>query len=189
MMTKETMKIDELLIPQLKKRHDLSDSEWAIWEHRTWNIHRAVLVWSPAQTPTDYSEVSEAIRNKIQQTQKVSWWRGMGFGFIGIFPSLPKGIEACVDDIDVRENAKGTWQWSVICLGSEKAAVGAHMWMQGYLTPTYQTILSQFEADGYKVASFKKEKDKLTEFLTYALQLPEFQNESSTQPSAQTMTG
>lgn len=113
----------------------------------------------------------------------------MGFGFVGVFPSLPKGMEACVDDIDVRENAKGTWQWSVICLRNEKVAVGAHMWMQGYLTPVYQHILSHLETDGYKVESFKKEKDKLMKFLTYALHLPEFQNKSNTQPSAQTMTG
>jgi len=76
-------------------------------------------------------------------------------------------------------NSIGTWQWSVLVLEKDKTAIGAHMWLQGYLTMTYQQLIQGYETEGFKVATFKKEKDKLMQFLTYALPLPEFQNEST----------
>ncbi len=168
------MSVDDILKLKLKKRSDVSDREWTVWEHKTLNMHRVVLVWQPEQSPSQYSKIPEIVRAKVEALFKVSWWRGMGFGLVAILPSAPNGVKVCVDDIDTRENSKGTWQWSVLHFQEHGAVIGAHMWMQGYLSSTYQQLIQSYESDGNKVATFKKEKDKLMKFLTSAVLLPEY---------------
>jgi hypothetical protein len=168
------MSVENILKSKLKKRSDVSNREWTVWEHKTLNMHRVVLVWQPEQTPSQYSEISGIVRAKVEALFKVPWWRGMGFGLVAILPAVPGRVELCVDDIDTRNNSKGTWQWSVLFLQQHSAVIGAHMWMQGYLSSTYQQIIQSCEADGNKVATFKKEKDKLMKFLTSTVRLPEY---------------
>lgn len=171
------MSVDDILTTKLKKRSDVSNHEWTIWEHKTLNMHRVVLVWQPEHLPAQYSDIPGIIRGKVEALFKVSWWRGMGFGLVAILPSVPNGIEACVEDIDTRENSKGTWQWSVLFFQKQDAVIGAHMWMQGYLSSTYQQLIQFYESNGNRVATFKKEKDKLMKFLTSisTIHLPEYE--------------
>jgi len=163
------MQIDDILKLKLKKRPDVSDHEWTAWEYKTFNMHRVVLVWQPEKAPTQYAKIPEIVRARVASCFKSSWWRGLGFGLIAVLPSAPDGVEACVDDIDTRENPKGTWQWSVWQLREHGAVIGAHMWLQGYLSSTYQQLVQGYESDGNKVATFKKDKDLLMKFLTSLL--------------------
>ena len=164
------MQLDAILEKRLTKRHELSDPEWSVWEHKTFNMHRCVLVWEPSSIPLRYSMFSEIVRAKIASLFKVSWWRGMGFGLIAIMSAEPEGIESCVDDIDTRDNPQGTWQWSIVHLTQRRTVIGAHMWAHGYLTPTFQQVIQAYESDGNTTATFKKEKDKLLKFLTFAME-------------------
>lgn len=59
------MSMNSILEQKLKQRSDVSDHEWSIWEHKTLNTHRAVLVWEPEQAPPHYSKISETIREKV----------------------------------------------------------------------------------------------------------------------------
>jgi hypothetical protein len=179
----EAVSIDQILKVKLKPRIDLSGSGWTIWEHKTLNMHRAVLVWEPEPAPRQYAEIPGIVRAKVEACLKSSWWRGLGFGLVAILPSAPEGVEACVDDIDTRQNAKGTWQWSVLSLREQGAVIGAHMWMQGYLSSTYEQLIRSYESEGHKVATFKKEKDKLMQFLSSFARLPEYEDpRSNTEP-------
>jgi len=168
------MSADEILKQKLKAQPDLSDAEWTVWEHKTLNMHRVVLVWQPQQIPPHYAEIPGIVRAKVGALFKVSWWRGMGFGLLAVLPSVPAGVESCVDDIDTRQNSKGTWQWSILYLSNRHAVIGAHMWMRGYLSGTYHQLIQSYESAGNKVATFKKEKDKLMKFLSSAARLPEY---------------
>jgi hypothetical protein len=67
--------------------------------------------------------------------------------------------------VDVRENEKGTWQWTLLACPAMKVAVGIHTWTSGYLSPVYQSLANHFKSEGYNVGNFKKEKDKLMAFL------------------------
>jgi len=78
------------------------------------NMHRAVLEWTPGGMPRSYAEITAGIRSEVARRFNVSWWRGMGFGVVIYLDSPPEGIAACIDDIDGRENSRGTWQWSII---------------------------------------------------------------------------
>jgi hypothetical protein len=167
------MQIADILSQRLNRIQASSDAEWQVWEHKTFNIHRAVLEWTPGGTGRTYAEMSPAIRAEVARRLKVSWWRGMGFGIVVHLAAVPQGLEACLDDIDGRANSRGTWQWSVFVLERNRAAIGAHMWMSGYLSVVYNALLQVCELEGYQIASCKKEKDKLMRFLTAIHPLPE----------------
>src|SRR6266496_3083085 len=167
------MPIDDILSKKLRKVEAMSSAEWQVWEHKTFNMHRGVLEWTSGRILKSYGEASGAIRAEVAQRFKVSWWRGMGIGVVIYLNSPPEGITACLDDIDGRENSRGTWQWSIIVFRQSRVAVGVHMWMSGYLSTVYEQTLSRFESEGYRVASCKKEKDKLMQFLTLVHPVPE----------------
>ena len=168
------MPIDDILNRKLRKVETLPSTEWRVWEHKTLNLHRAILEWTPSGMPGSHAEITRGIRTEVAQRFKISWWRGLGFGAVIYLNAPPEGIAACVDDIDGRENPRGTWQWSIIVLRPTRAAVGVHMWISGYLSAVYEQILARFESEGYRTATCKKEKDKLMQFLTLFHPLPEY---------------
>ena len=149
------------------------------------NMHRAVLEWTPGGMPRSYAEITAGIRSEVARRFNVSWWRGMGFGVVIYLDSPPEGIAACIDDIDGRENSRGTWQWSIIVFRQNRVAVGVHMWMSGYLSAIYGQTLSRFESEGYRIATCKKDKDRLMQFLTLVHPFPEHVDlRRNTEPSA-----
>ena len=164
-------------ILETKLRHDpaRSSGDWRVWEHKTLNIHRGVLCWRPAEEPATYGGVSAAVRAKVAECFKRSWWRGFGFGVVVELDRMPAGIEAADDDVDTRDNRKGTWQWSVLAFRQPQVALGVHTWTHGYLTDVYAGLLAHYQSQGYQTGIFKKEKDALMRFLTAVsgLGLPE----------------
>ncbi len=155
----------EIIESSLPKHMKQNDEDWTLWEHKTLNIHRAILHWSPISKLT-YPDISEAVRNKINKKFKVSWWRGFAYGIIIDVPSMPDGIDIIDDSIDTRDNKNGTWQWIVLECLEPKSIVAVHTWMSGFLTPIYESLLSNYRSQGYEVGDFKKEKDKVMNFLT-----------------------
>jgi hypothetical protein len=100
----------------------------------------------------------------------------MGFGAVIYLDAPPEDIAACVEDIDGRVNSRGTWQWSIIVFKPLRVAAGVHMWISGYLSDVYERILGRIEAEGYRITSCKKEKDKLMKFLTMFRPIPEHED-------------
>jgi len=172
------MSLDDILSRKLKRIDAISNVESVFWEHKTLNIHRVVLEYRPKDRSKKYAESSAFVRSELAQRFKCSWWRGMGFGVVLYTDSPPEDIAICVDDIDGRENPKGTWQWSIFVFSSSRVAIAVHMWANGYLSEVYLQAIKRFESEGYKMASYKKEKDKLMEFLARLHPLAEFTNVS-----------
>jgi hypothetical protein len=160
--------IREILASRLRYDRERSNAEWSVWEHKTLNIHRGVLVWHPLHQVARYSEVTTAVRKKVAETFKRSWWRGFAFGVFAELPLLPEDVADCQTDIDVRENENGTWQWSFLACPTLKVSIGIHTWTAGYLSPVYQSLADHHKSEGYNVGNFKKEKDQLMAFLTAA---------------------
>lgn len=168
------MPISDILSRKLKQLDPGSSGEWQVWEHKTLNLHRAVLEWTPGRVLRSYSEVSHAVRAEVARRLKVAWWRGMGFGVVVHLAAPPEGLAACVDDIDGRQNTRGTWQWSIFVFQQSRAAVGVHMWLRGYLSTVYEQTLACCESEGCRIASCQKDKDRLMQFLTLVHPLPEY---------------
>ena len=163
---RKAVSLDHIL--EAKLRHDpaRSSDAWGVWEHKTLNMHRGVLHWRPRDAPAAYGDVTSAVRAKVAECFKRSWWRGFGFGVVVELDRMPAGIEAADDDIDTRDNRKGTWQWSVLAFREPQVALGIHTWTHGYLTEVYTLLLAHYESQGYRVGGFTKEKDALLRFLS-----------------------
>lgn len=161
-MTSKQFEIIQISLPKSKR---VDEDNWTLWEHKTLNIHRAILFWSNKIDQT-YIEMSDTIRNKINQQIKVSWWRGFGYGVVIEVPVMPKGIENIDISIDTRSNKNGTWQWIILVCNNPKCVIAVHTWMAGFLTPIYEMLLNSYRNEGYEVGNFKKSKDKLMKFLT-----------------------
>jgi len=170
------MSLDDILATRLRLDPARSSAHWGVWEHKTLNIHRGVLCWRPAEEPATYGEVSAAVRAKVAECYKRSWWRGFGFGVLIEIERVVEGLDGASDDIDARNNRKGTWQWTVLAFREPRIAFGLHTWTFGYLTPIYELLVADYEAQGYRVGAFKKDKDALMRFLTTlsGLGLPEY---------------
>ena len=54
----------------------------------------------------------------------------------------------------------------VLVVGGERAALGVHTWIEGYLGPVYRRIVEQLANAGYRVANARRRKDGLMKFLT-----------------------
>nr|NJM04325.1 hypothetical protein [Desulfobacula sp.] len=161
-MKSTQVEIIECSLPKSKRQ---DEDDWTLWEHKTFNIHRAILYW-PNKSDQTYPEMSDAIRNKIYEKFKVSWWRGFGYGAIIKVPTIPNGIDKIDDSIDIRDNQNGTWQWTILVCQESNSIIAVHTWMAGFLTPIYEALLNSYRTEGYEVGNFKKEKDKLMKFLT-----------------------
>ncbi len=159
------MNLDEVLQQYLKKKPSSADSAWQIWEHKTLNMHRGVLCWNP-NPGLNCTQMVEQVRGQIDSSFHISWWRGFGFGVIIDSPLIPGDIIQIENAIDTRNSEKGTWQWTIFSCKSLKTVFGMHTWAEGYLSTSFRQILSNCESEGYATGIFKKEKDRLMQFLT-----------------------
>ena len=89
------IKDDEIKVLQLKLQHrpTLSNDEWSVWEHKTWNIHRGVLCWRPMHEELTIDELATTVREKVERSFKRSWWRGFGFGVLVVLDAKPDAFK------------------------------------------------------------------------------------------------
>ena len=166
--------VDGILEKRLRLRDAPGHGEWRLWEYKSFNMHRGVLHWQPVGDPLSCGELAQAIRQRVKDTYRVSWWRGMAFGALVEVRDLPEDVTSIDASIDTRSNSQGTWQWLALVCREAKVAIGVHTWTEGYLTPAYRELLAHYESSGYRTGSFKKEKDRLIQFLTAAAKLKGF---------------
>jgi hypothetical protein len=160
------MAISQALQTRLQLRESTLGNEWQIWEHKTFNIHRGVLHWRPTIANLSYVDMVAQIREQVKANYSISWWRGFAFGVVIESPEIPADISMIEESIDTRASSKGTWQWTVFICEPTQTLIGIHTWTEGYLSPAYRDLLKHFESLSWTVGSFKKEKDKLMQFLT-----------------------
>jgi hypothetical protein len=165
------MTVADVLQNRLRLRDDATDGEWQVWEHKTLNTHRGVLYWSPPESGLSYAEMAFRIRERVRTNYRVAWWRGFGFGVVIESKAIPPDISAIESHVDARASGRGTWQWTVLACKVSETAVGVHTWTEGFLSPVYRQLLARCESEGWAVGSFKKEKDRLMQFLTAAARL------------------
>ena len=158
----------KILESKLQREPSLSGGAWSVWEHKTWNVHRGVLCWTPEATEIGADELAAAVRQKVEQSFRRSWWRGLGFGVLTELAAAPDRFKTIDQHIDAMQNSKGTWQWSILAFPEVKAAIGVHTWTAGYLSTVFTDLLEAYKAHGFRSRSFKKEPGKLLQFLLAA---------------------
>jgi hypothetical protein len=127
--------------------------EWLLWEHKAFNIHRAVIHWDASKLKLTLSDIQKNVRDLIKRQFKVRFWRGFGFGTVVALAELPYDISAFEKSVDQRDNRQGTWQWIILIDNNSKKYLSNHTWAKGYLTPIYESILSNLESNGYATAT------------------------------------
>ena len=158
--------MDDILNEKLHLREADGGSQWRLWEYKSINMHRGVLHWRPAQPVASCANLTSAVRQQVTVSYKRSWWRGFAFGALVEVPELPQDVALIESCIDTRANSKGTWQWMVLVCPPATTAIGVHTWIEGYLAPTYRALLAHYQSLDYCIGDFKKEKDRLLQFLT-----------------------
>jgi hypothetical protein len=151
---------------KLQRREDIREPGWDFWELRNINMHRVIGLMSEHRQFPDVGSIQSEIRGKVGRNFKVSWWRGMAYGAVAEVSALSLQLNDLEKLVDIRENVKGDLQWLVLVAGGERAALGVHTWIEGYLGPVYRRIVEQLANAGYKVANARREKDGLMKFLT-----------------------
>lgn len=159
------MALEDILRSKLDAREPQADPAWTIWEHKTFNLHRGVVHWRPREPNVTLSTAIDEIRKQVTASYRRSWWRGFAFGALIELALLPDDISAIADPVDTRSASQGTWQWTVVVCGEPRIVVATHTWAEGYLTSIYRSLLAHYEALQYEVSSFKKEKDRLMQFV------------------------
>ena len=162
---------------RLAPRADLAEPGWRFWERRTLNLHRVVALWSARGRALDPATFGGEARAVVRRHFRRAWWRGLGFAVVVACDAVRLGPDETKGLIDGRENAQGTWQWLVQVAPAQRAVVGAHTWIEGYLSPLYRELLDAL-APGNEVVSLRKERDGLMRLLTAARPhlFPEFRD-------------
>lgn len=174
------MQLEPIITQQLKRIEPQLFSSGHIWEVKTFNLHRAIIDVD-ARPNSSHAQFAAELRSELQSNVRISWWRGFAFGVIVRHKTFPQDIATCIDNIDGRNNSKGTWQWSIVVDESLRAVIGVHVWMQGRLTGVFEEALASYKQQGYQVCVCRKDKDALMKFLSALHPLPEFKPASETE--------
>lgn len=160
--------LPEFISGRLKPLATDLPSPWRLWQHKTFNIHRGVVHWDTtsnrAASPS-VDQMRDEVRAVVRDWFRPSWWRGFGFGAIVSLAVADDSLQRVVDLVDVRNDAKGTWQWIVLYFPDCQAAVGVCTWTEGYLAPVYRNLLTAFEANGVTCESHRKDMDAVMKAL------------------------
>jgi hypothetical protein len=143
------MDIDPFIGERLKRLDVDFGREWSIWEHKTFNMHGAVVHWDAENLEPTISDIQKNIRDLIQGQFKVGFWRGFGFGAVIELRDLPDDISGFEKIVDQRDNRNGTWQWTIVIGNKSKKYLSNHTWAKGYLTPVYESLLTRLNSSGY----------------------------------------
>ena len=163
---------------RLVERCDVHEPNWRFWERRNLNMHRLVGLWRVPHT-LNATELDTEARAAIGQHFHRAWWRGLAWGVVVEMPEITLSQSDIKDLIDIRENSRGTWQWLVLVSRTKHVALGAHTWMEGYLSPIYRSLLDELQKREFEVTSVRREKDGLMKILTAARPraFPEFRDQ------------
>jgi hypothetical protein len=150
----------------LRPRTDLHEPGWTFWELRNFNMQRVVALVNESRPVADAHGLESEIRGVVFRYFKPAWWRGMAYGIVADVASVSLSLDDLRALVDIYDNAKGTLQWIVLLSDDARTALGAHTWLESYLSPVYRDILQTLSGAGYRVASARREKDGLMKFLT-----------------------
>jgi hypothetical protein len=159
--------ISSVVDGKLSGRGDLSEPDWRFWERRNLNMHRLVGQWSLPQS-LEATDLGTEARAAIGRHFRRAWWRGLAWGVVVEVPDITLTPSDVKELIDVRENARGTWQWLVFVSPAKKTVLAAHTWIEGYLSPVYRGLLGQLQERAFQIMSVRREKDGLMRVLTAA---------------------
>lgn len=159
--------IDNIFNTKLKPLYKDNNYGLNVWEHKTFNIHRAILRYKCMDELLKYDEIGDIVKKEINNKFKIGWWRGFGFGVLIEELKIDKVKDDLLKYIDEKENPKGTWQWLIIKNSKDKNIVGIHTWALGYLTPIFIETINYYKNEGYiDIKLYKKPKGKLLKILT-----------------------
>jgi len=129
-------------------------SALALWVRRTPNVFRGVLELDC--TSKSAAEASVAVRDAVTVEYSPGLILPFAFGAVLYYNDMSP-ISAEVEHlIDDRARSRATWQWIIVVNKSSKHVYAVHMWMRGYLTPVYETLIQHFESSGYVCQSVTK---------------------------------
>jgi hypothetical protein len=150
----------------LRLRTDLHEPGWTFWELRNFNMQRVVGLVTEHRQAADARDLESEIRSVAFRYFKPTWWRGMAYGVVADVASVSLRLDDMTPLVDIYNNSKGTLQWVILLSDGARTALGAHTWMETYLSPVYRDILQALSGAGYRVANARREKDGLMRFLT-----------------------
>lgn len=159
--------LDKIFSTKLKPLCNDTKDNLRVWEHKTFNIHRAILHYRFETECKEYDEIGDLVRKEINDRFKVSWWRGLGYGVVIEELALDGEKDDFLKYIDEKDNPKGTWQWLIIKNTQDKKIIGIHTWALGYLTSIFIETIRYYRHEGYtNIKTYKKPKGKLLKILT-----------------------
>lgn len=143
-----------------------ANSNYRLWEHKTLNIHRGVILLHAADAH-DASTLLNEIRAIVAEefSHWLSWLRGFGYGVVISAKAFPRDAVTLVNVVDTYNQWRGVFQWLVYIADDPRQGFGLHMWAEGYLSPAYTRIVERLRARGIDCPSFVRDKGAYFAFL------------------------
>jgi len=154
----------DIIAAKLKKSQRIDELDAEVFFVKNLNIHRCVLMASLRGKARSTS--GQEIREIIRKYHRASWFRGMGFGTVFEVDCVAEACGRFKDEIDVRNDRKGTWQWCILHSTADQVCVGYHTWTHGSTTEIFQAILRRLCDEGYDVNDHKAQMDRFFRFAT-----------------------
>lgn len=130
----------------------------ALWVRKTPNVFRGVLELDCSSKTVE--EVTVAVRDTVTAEYSPGLIIPFAFGAVLHYAHTSPNAADVEHLIDDRARSRATWQWIIVVNNSSKRVYGVHMWMRGYLTPVYETLIKHFENSGYFCQSITKEPSR-----------------------------
>ena len=152
-----------IILSKLKQEIEVPEVNGTLFVHKTFKMHRCVLLANPEQ---EINRTAEEIRAIVLSYQKSSFFRGMGFGVILKVASIAAVQEEFQSSINTATKSQGIWQWTILHSSKDRQAIGFHTWTEGFISDIFRSILIQFSSDGYRVSDHKAEMAGFFKFMT-----------------------
>lgn len=95
-------------------------------------------------------QIESSIRKGVLEEFKPRPGRGLGYGVVFRVKHFHKESIQFSTFVDKRNRRGGVWQWGIVISEEEKALLGIHTWVDGYLRPVYDSIIQQYVKLGYE---------------------------------------
>ncbi len=130
----------------------------SLWMRKSSNLFRGVVEIDFADP--ERIEVGQVVREVVKAEYEPGFVVPFAFGAILNFKRSAPSVQELAHYIADRAQRGGTWQWLLVVDEQQRRVAGVHMWMSGYLTPVYESLLRHFNANGYACESSTKEPGK-----------------------------